>query len=194
MALWITLGAIGLILVFAISTFNSLIALRNRYKNAFAQIDVQLRRRYDLIPNLVETAKAFMEHEKGTLEAVIQARNTASNAANTIAKDPSDIAAMQTLLGAEQALTGAMGKFFALSEDYPELKSNQNMMQLSGELSSTEDKIAFARQTFNDSVTFYNTKRESFPSNIFAGLFGFQGAILFEVKEDQARKAIKVSF
>lgn len=177
-----------------IGIYNNLIKLRNRFKNAFAQIDVQLKRRYDLIPNLVETAKAYLKHERETLEAVITARNAAANAEKKAAADPGDPQALKGLLGAEAALTGTLGKLFALSEAYPDLKANQNMMQLTEELSSTENKISFARQSFNDSVMSYNTARESFPTNIIAGAFNFQEAQLFQIENEGEREAPKVSF
>lgn len=174
--------------------YNGLVTLRNRFKNAFAQIDVQLKRRYDLIPNLVETAKGYLSHERETLEAVIAARNGAASAGQAAASDPSNPDAIKKLMGAETALTGAMGKFFALSEAYPDLKANQNMMQLTEELTSTENKIAFARQAYNDSVMTYNTKREVFPAVLFSGALGFKEAQLFEVTEEREREAVKVSF
>lgn len=185
---------LGVLVIFAISIYNALVTLRNRYKNAFSQIDVQLKRRYDLIPNLVETAKGYMKHERETLEAVIQARNMASQANQKAAQNPSDPSAMKGLMGAEAALTGTLGKLFALSEAYPDLKANQNMMQLTEELTSTENKIAFARQAYNDSVMRYNTKREVFPNNIFAGMFNFSEAQLFEIEDPAAREAVKVDF
>jgi len=178
----------------AMGTYNSLVELRNRYKNGFAQIDVQLKRRYDLIPNLVETAKAYLSHERTTLEAVIAARNQAQSASQKVAGDPTNASAMKSLIGAETALTGAMGRFFALSESYPDLKGNQNMMQLTEELTSTENKISFARQAYNDGVMVYNTKREVFPSNIFANLFGFTAAEMFEITNVAEREAPKVKF
>lgn len=186
----IVLGLIG----WVIGIYNKLVALRNRFKNAFSQIDVQLKRRYDLIPNLVETAKGYMKHESETLEAVIAARNQAAGAAKAAAANPADAQAMQGLLGAEGALTGAMGRLFAVMEAYPDLKANQNMMQVSEELTSTENKIAFARQAYNDSATTYNTYRESFPQIVFAGMFGYTEATLFQVEEPGEREAVKVSF
>src|SRR5262249_17862491 len=152
-----------------------------RFRNAFAQIDVQLKRRYDLIPNLVETAKGYIKHERETLEAVIAARNQAQGAAQRAAAQPGDPQSMQQLAAAETALGGAMGRLFALAEAYPDLKANQNMMQLSEELTSTENKVAFARQAYNDAVTAYNTGRESFPGNVLAGSFGFSEARLLEI-------------
>lgn len=187
--------AVFVILIVIVGTmYNSLVALRNRVKNAFSQIDVQLKRRYDLIPNLIEVAKAYMQHERETLEAVIAARNQASDASSKAAGDPSDPDAMKALVGAEAALGGAMGKFFALAESYPDLKANQNMAQLSEELTSTENKIAFSRQAFNDGVMTYNTKRESFPTNIIAGMFNFKEAEHFEISSEEEREAPKVSF
>lgn len=183
-----------ILVVLPVSIYNRLVALRNRFKNAFAQIDVQLKRRYDLIPNLVETAKAYMQHERETLEAVIKARNQATAAESRAAQGPGDPQAMKQLMGAEQALTGALGRLFALSESYPDLKANQNMMQLTEELSSTENKIAFARQSFNDAVMHYNTAREKFPNILFAGMFGFQQASLFEIEAEQERQAPRVAF
>ena len=188
----IALGAVGLLYV--IGAYNGLVGLRNRFKNAFAQIDVQLKRRYDLIPNLVETAKGYLKHERETLEAVIAARNSASDASARAAAHPDDVGAIRGLAGAEGALSGAMGRFFALAEAYPDLKANQNMMQLTEELTSTENKIAFARQAYNDSVMAYNTRREQFPTAIIAGMFNFGPAELFEVTDAAQREAVKVSF
>ncbi len=193
-ALIIILIVVALVAFFLISQYNRLVSLRNRFTNAFAQIDVQLRRRYDLIPNLVEIAKGYMKHERETLEAVIEARNQASQAEKRAAADPSDGEAVATLMGAERALTGSLGRFFALSEAYPDLKANQNMMQLQEELASTENKIAFARQSYNDSVTRYNTARESFPTVIIAGMFNFDAAPLFVVDSEEERVAPRVSF
>ena len=183
-----------ILIAWSVSIYNKLVALRNRFKNAFAQIDVQLKRRYDLIPNFVEIAKSYMEHERETLEAVIQARNQAQQAEKQAANQPDDPNAMKNLMGAEQTLTGSLGRLFALSENYPDLKANQNMMQLSEELSSTENKIAFARQAFNDSVMNYNTYREQFPNTIFAGMFGFTQAQEFIIDVEAQREAPKVSF
>jgi LemA protein len=179
---------------YGVSVYNRLVRLRNKFKNAFAQIDVQLKRRYDLIPNLVETAKGYLKHERETLEAVIQARNAAATAEKRAAANPESSSAIKGLLGAETALTGALGKFFALSEAYPDLKANQNMMQLTEELTSTENKIAFARQAYNDSVMQYNTKRETFPTVVFAGMLGFQNAELFEIVDNQERQNVTVRF
>jgi LemA protein len=192
--LLILLGAIALVVIYVIAVYNGLVALRNQFKNAFSQIDVQLQRRYDLIPNLVETAKGYMKHERETLEAVIQARNQAVNAARAVEADPTNAMAMRALGGAENALTGMLGRFFALAEAYPDLKANQTMMQLQEELASTENKIAFARQAYNDAVMHYNNKRESFPDNIVAGSFSFTAAQLLELEEQEARKPVKVSF
>jgi LemA protein len=187
---------IVLLLVFwLVGGYNGLVRARNAFKNAFAQIDVQLKRRYDLIPNLVEIAKGYIKHERETLEAVIKARNSAQSAAQAAAAAPGNPAAMQQLGAAEGALTGVLGRMFALAEAYPDLKANQNMLSLQEELSSTENKVAFARQAFNDSVMEYNTKRESFPDNIFAGMFGFGPAELLAATESaEERKAPKVSF
>ncbi len=191
----LVLGGIALVVVFWITgQYNGLVKLRNQFKNAFAQIDVQLKRRYDLIPNLVETAKGYMKHERETLENVIKARNMAASAREQASVDPSDAAAMQQLAQAESGLGGMLGRLFALSEAYPDLKANQNMMQLTEELTSTENKISFARQSYNDSVMAYNNKREMFPSNIIAGMFSFVEAALFEVEDEQEREAVKVSF
>ncbi len=184
----------GVLVAWFASMYNGLVNLRNRFKNAFAQIDVQLKRRHDLIPNLVETAKAFLSHERGTLEAVIAARNSADAARQQAAADPGNAAAMKGLSSAEAGLTGVLGRFFALSEAYPELRSNQNMMQLSEELSTTENKIAFARQAYNDAVMRYNNKCEMVPSNIVAGMFGFQRAEFFEVEDEGQREPVKVQF
>lgn len=183
-----------IVFFWGVGIFNSLVELRNRFKNAFAQIDVQLKRRYDLIPNLVETAKGYMKHERETLEAVIQARNQAASAGSKAAADPSDASAIQGLMGAEAALSGTLGRLFALAEAYPDLKANQNMMQLTEELTTTENKIAFARQAYNDAVMTYNTKRESFPDTVIASMFNFQEAALFEIENEEEREAIKVSF
>jgi LemA protein len=184
----------GVLVAWFASTYNGLVNLRNRFKNAFAQIDVQLKRRYDLIPNLVETAKAYLAHERGTLEAVIAARNSASAARQEAAADPGNATAMRDLSTAEAGLSGVLGRFFALSEAYPELRSNQNMMQLSEELSTTENKIAFARQAYNDAVMRYNNKCEMVPSNFVAGMFGFHRAEFFEVQDEGQREPVKVQF
>lgn len=180
--------------LYLVTLYNGLVTLRNRFKNAFAQIDVQLKRRYDLIPNLVETAKGYLKHERETLEAVIKARNSAAAAEKKVADNPADAGAIQGLMGAETALTGAMGKFFALAEAYPDLKANQNMMQLTEELSSTENKISFARQAYNDAVMQYNTAREKFPAVIFAPTLGFLPAQSFEIQDPTERENISVKF
>lgn len=194
----LTLGVLGalvaLLASIVIDAYNSLVKLRNRYENAFAQIDVQLRRRYDLIPNLVEAVKGYMKHERETLEAVIQARNAAVSATSQASQAPGDPAAMQTLGNAEAVLTGSLGRLFALAEAYPDLKADRNMAQLMEELRSTENKIAFARQAFNDGVTLYNTKREVFPSNIIAGLFNFRAAQLLQETDPDVKNAPTVSF
>jgi LemA protein len=174
--------------------YNTLVALRNRFKNAFAQIDVQLKRRYDLIPNLVETAKGYLKHERETLEAVIKARNIALAASQSAAANPADANAVRGLVTAETGLAGALSRLMVVSEQYPDLKANQNMMQLTEELTSTENKIAFARQSYNDSVMSYNTSRETFPNVIFAGMFGFLPAELFKIEDPTERNAPKVSF
>ena len=190
----IFLGVLLVLAAWVALIYNGLVELRNRVKNGFAQIDVQLQRRYDLIPNLVETAKAYMAHERQTLEAVIAARNQAQSAAKTAESNPTDSAAIRALSGAESALGASLGKFFALAEAYPDLKANQNMAQLQEELSSTENRIAFARQAYNDAVMAFNTKRESFPSNLVANNFGFTEAQMLEMEDDAARKVVKVAF
>ena len=177
-----------------ISIYNGLVTHRNRYKNAFAQIDVQLKRRYELIPNLVETVKGYMAHERQTLEAVINARNIAAGAAGKAASDPSDASSIKQLNQAEGELTGALSRLMVVVEQYPDLKANQNMLALQEELTSTENKVAFSRQSFNDAVTMYNTAREVFPSNVIAGMFNFSEASLFEVDNPGERVAPKVTF
>ncbi|MBX5461353.1 MAG: LemA family protein [Steroidobacteraceae bacterium] len=179
---------------FLISQYNRLVSARNAFRNAFAQIDVQLTRRYDLIPNLVETAKGYLRHERETLEAVINARNTALAGLKAAASNPGNAAAVTQLAGAESALGGALGRLFALAEAYPDLKANQNMMQLSEELTSTENKVAFARQAYNDAVMNYNNAREMFPTSVIAGLFNFAPAQLLDIGRPEAREAPKVSF
>ncbi|WP_300619700.1 LemA family protein [Dokdonella sp.] len=179
---------------FFIGLYNGLVTARNAYKNAFAQIDVQLTRRYDLIPNLVEVAKGYMKHERETLEAVIQARNSAVSGLSAAKSSPGEAASMQQLAGADNAVTQALGRLFALSEAYPDLKANQNMMQLSEELTSTENKVAFARQAYNDAVMGYNNRREQFPGSLVAGLFGFAAAELLKIEADAKREAPKVAF
>lgn len=191
---WIILAILAGVVLFAITIYNRLVAGRNRFKNAFAQIDVQLTRRHDLIPNLVETAKRYMSHERETLEAVVNARNMAVAGLKAAASDPTDPEAMKQLASAEQGLSGALGRLFALSEAYPDLKANENMMQLSEELTTTENKVAFSRQAYNDSVMNYNTLRESFPNNLFAGWFSFLAAELLEIEDETKREAPKVSF
>src|SRR5688500_7205203 len=191
---WIVLVVIVLVAIFFVSIYNRLVGSRNAYKNAFAQIDVQLTRRHDLIPNLVETAKAYMKHERETLEAVITARNAAVTGLKNAAANPGDPSAVQQLSGAENALSGALGRLFALAEAYPDLKANQNMMQLSEELTTTENKVAFARQAFNDSVLGYNNRREMFPGSIVAGMFTFLPAQLLEIESPEKREVPQVSF
>jgi LemA protein len=192
---WIFLGVIAALVIWAIMIYNGLVALRNRFKNAFAQIDVQLKRRYDLIPNLVESVKGYMAHERNTLDAVIKARGAAVSAAQAAAAAPGDPGAMRGLAQAEGALGGALGRLVAVFEQYPDLKANTNVLSLQEELTSTENKVAFARQAFNDSVMEYNTRRESFPDTIFAGMFGFGPAELLQaIESEQERKAPKVSF
>jgi len=187
----------GLALVagmFVAGKYNLLVSLRNRFKNAYAQIDVQLKRRYDLIPNLVETAKGYLKHERETLENVIKARNVAYTASQAAASNPGDAAAVKGLMSAESGLVGAMSRLMVVAEQYPDLKANQNMMQLTEELTSTENKISFARQAYNDSVMVYNTQRESFPTNILAGMFNFAAAELFVIDQPEQRAAPKVQF
>ena len=187
---------IGIILVmWGVGIYNTLVTLRNRFENAFSQIEVQLQRRYDLIPNLVETVKGYMQHEKGTLEAVIQARNQAVGGLKQAAAHPGDAVAMQSLAAAEQALSGTLGRLFALAEAYPDLKANQNMAQLTEELTSTENRVAFARQAYNDAVTAYNTYRETFPPVIFAPIFGHaQNAEFLIFETEKIAAPPKVSF
>ncbi|MEO0367472.1 MAG: LemA family protein [Pseudomonadota bacterium] len=182
------------IIVFGITLYNRLVAARNQYKNAFAQIDVQLTRRHDLIPNLVETAKAYMAHEKDTLEAVITARNAAVTGLNNAKSDPANSDAMRELGSAESGLSGALGRLFALAESYPDLKANENMMQLSEELTTTENKVAFARQAFNDGVMIYNNLIEQFPSNFIAGWFQFTPAEMLQIEDENMRQVPNVSF
>ena len=188
-------GIIIAVIIYIIAVYNRLIALKNRFKNGFAQIDVQLQRRHDLIPNLVETAKGYMSHEKETLTQVIEARNQAVSAKQAAAAHPDDANAVTQLGKAESLLSGSLANFFALSENYPDLKANDTMAQLMEELSSTENRIGFARQAFNDAVMNYNTYREQFPQNFIGGLFGsFSEAKLLQIESEQARKAVNVSF
>lgn len=191
---WVLLGIAILLVVWGVWTYNRLVTSRNRYQNAFAQIDVQLNRRYDLIPNLVKVADRYMAHEKDTLEAVIEARNQAQSSLQKAAADPSNPEAMRELSQSEQGLSGALGRLFALSEAYPDLKANENMMQLSEELSSTENRIAYARQAFNDAVMSYNILREMFPNSLIANNFGFRRAELLEIEDPQRREAVEVNF
>lgn len=191
---WLWLALLVLAVVFVIAIYNRLVAGRNRYKNAFAQIDVQLTRRHDLIPNLVEVARKYMSHERETLEAVIQARNSAVNQLRTTASDPANPTAVKQLGEAERGLSGALGRLFALSENYPDLKASQTMMQLSESLTTTENKVAFARQAFNDAVMSYNILRESFPNNLIAGMFSFNPAELLSIEDPIKREAVKVDF
>jgi len=194
MGIAITIVVLVLIAAVVVSIYNKLVRLRNRYKNAYAQIDVQLKRRYDLIPNLVETAKGYLQHERNTLEAVITARNQAVTASQAAAANPGDPQAMKGIAGAETALTGVLGRLFALAEAYPDLKANQNMMQLSEELTSTENRVAFARQAYNDSVMTFNTTRETFPNVLIAGPLGFGPAELFIIEDKAQREAPQVKF
>ena len=194
MPLLIALAVIVVLVLFVIGIYNRLVALRNLFKNAFAQIDVQLQRRHDLIPNLVEAAKAYLKHESSTLENVIAARNQAVSARGAAAANPADGTAVQGLLGAEGALSGAMGRLFAVMESYPNLKADQTIARLMEELSSTENRVAFARQAYNDAVMEYNTARETFPNIVFAGTFGFQSAVLFDIVNPADREAPKVAF
>jgi LemA protein len=188
------LAIIAAFVIWAISIYNRLINERNRVRNAFAQIDVQLTRRYDLIPNLVEAVKGYMKHERGTLEAVINARNAAQQSLQAAKADPANAAAIKDLGASEGALGAALGRLFALSEAYPDLKANENMMQFQEELASTENKVAFARQAFNDSVLSYNNTAENFPNNIIAGMFRFELASFLEIESDEKRDVPDVSF
>jgi len=194
MTLLILLIIIVGVVVFFVGIYNGLVTARNNYKNAFAQIDVQLQRRYDLIPNLVETAKGYMKHERETLEAVIAARGAAVSGLSAAKANPGDAQAMQQLSGGENQLTQTLGRLFAVAESYPDLKANQNMMQLSEELTSTENKVAFARQAYNDGVMYYNNKREVFPNSFVANMYNFAPATPWEVESPEAKKAVKVSF
>src|ERR1700730_12943825 len=196
--IWLSCGLIAVValflLIFVVGAYNSLVTLRNRYKNAYSQIDVQLKRRYDLIPNLVETEKGYLSHERGTLEAVIAARNAAATANTRAAQNPGDASAMKELSSAESALGGVMGRLFALAEAYPDLKANTTMLNLMEELTSTENKVSFARQAYNDAVMAYNTRREVFPTNLIAGPFNFGPAELFVIEKPEQKEAPKVSF
>ena len=196
--IYIALGVLFVLFLmfamWAMGIFNNLVKLRNRFENAFSQIDVQLKRRHDLIPNLVNVAKGYMSHEKDTLEAVIQARNQAISATSAASAKPGDEKAMKDLAGAENNLNGAIGRLLMIAESYPDLKANENMLALQEELTSTENKVSFARQAYNDAVTAYNTARELFPANMIAGMFGFNNALLFEVDEEVERNAPKVEF
>jgi len=192
---YVLLGLIAAVVVWTILAYNGLVGSRNQVKNSFAQIDVQLKRRYDLIPNLVETAKGYIKHERETLEAVTRARNLAVSAHANVAADPTDAEAVKQLGAAEQALRGSLMRFFAVAEAYPDLKANQNMMQVSEELTSTENKIAFSRQAFNDSVMSYNNAVQQFPGNLIANVFGFKTAEQLAATESpEERKAVHVQF
>ena len=190
----VLVGLALIVLSMGVGIYNKLVTLRNRYKNAFAQIDVQLKRRYDLIPNLVETAKGYIKHERETLEAVTKARNIAYVASQTAASNPGDATSVKNLSAAESGLGSALSRLMVVSEQYPDLKANQNMLQLTEELTSTENKISFARQAYNDSVMAYNTDREVFPANILAGMFNFSPAELFVIDKPEQKDAPKVSF
>ena len=194
MSLLILLVIIVAVVLFLIGIYNGLVTARNGYKNAFAQIDVQLQRRYDLIPNLVEAAKKYMSYERETLEAVVAARGAAMNGLSAAKANPGDPQAMQQLSGAENQLNQSLGRLMAVAEAYPDLKANQNMMQLTEELTSTENKVAFARQAFNDAVMFYNNKREVFPNSFVANMYNFAPASPLEIETPEARKAVKVKF
>lgn len=191
---WIVLAVVAVLLVYLVSIYNGLVTSRNAYKNAFAQIDVQLQRRYDLIPNLVETAKGYLKHERETLEAVVAARGAAVAGLAAAKAKPGDPQAMQQLGAAETALSGALGRLMMVAEAYPDLKANQNMMQLSEELTSTENRVAFARQAYNDAVMSYNNRREVFPNSFVANLFNFAAAQPLDIEKPEARQAPKVSF
>ncbi len=196
-ALGILIGLVviaALIGLFFIGQYNALVSLRNRFKNAFAQIDVQLKRRNDLIPNLVETAKGYLSHERETLEAVTAARTASMSAQSKAAANPGDPGAMKELAAAESGMSGALGRLMVVAEAYPDLKANQNMMALQEELTSTENKVAFARQSYNDSVMAYNTKRESFPTNVVAGMFNFGPAELFQIEDEAEREVPQGQF
>jgi len=191
---WIILGVVVVLILFAVGSYNRLVSLRNEFKNAFSQIDVQLQRRHDLIPNLVEAAKAYLGHERETLQNVIAARNQAASARSAASANPADATAVQSLIGAEGQLTGAMGRLFAVMEAYPNLKADQTIARMMEELSSTENRVAFARQAYNDTVMLYNTTCETFPNVLFARGLGFSSAVLFDVTSAEAREAPKVKF
>ena len=193
-AILVVVAVIVVLVALVMGLYNRLVTLRNRYKNAFSQIDVQLKRRYDLIPNLVETAKGYIRHERETLEAVVAARNRAVTAEQAAAARPGDPEAMRQLGSAEAGLTGTLGRLFAVAEAYPDLKANQTMQTLMEELTSTENRVAFARQAYNDGVTQYNTARETMPTALVAGAFGFQEAHLWQIEAPQEREAVKVTF
>jgi len=190
----IFLGLIVVVAVFGIGIYNRLVNSRNRVKNAFAQIDVQLTRRYDLIPNLIESVKGYMKHERETLEAVISARNAAASGLTAAKADPANADAIKQLAAAEATLGGALGRLFALAEAYPDLKANENMLRFQEELASTENKVAFARQAFNDAVLTYNNTRENFPNNIVAGMFRFEAASFLDIESEEKRTVPEVSF
>jgi LemA protein len=194
MSFFISLGLLAAVIVWGIALYNNLVNLRNRVRNAFSQISVQLTRRYDLIPNLVEAVKGYMSHERETLEAVVQARNAAMSGLQAAAADPSNGEAIKALAGAEAALSGTLGRLFALAEAYPDLKANENMMQLQEELTSTENKVAFSRQAFNDSVMTYNTACQNFPNNLIANSFNFEHAEFLEIESEEKREVPQVSF
>ena len=194
MEFWILLAIVVALVAFAIRIFNRLVGLRNRVRNSFAQIDVQLTRRYDLIPNLVESVKGYMKHERETLEAVITARNAAVSGLKAASADPSNAQAIKELAGAEAALGGALGRLFALAESYPDLKANENMLRFQEELSSTENKVSFSRQSFNDSVMTYNTACEKFPDSVIAGMFQFKLSEFLEIEQPEKREVPEVSF
>ena len=194
MVIIVTLVVLAVIVIYVISMYNNLVNSRNRVGNAFSQIDVQLTRRYDLIPNLVEAVRGYMGHERGTLEAVVNARNAAVAGLKKAAADPSDPDAIKALAAAETTLGGTLGRLFALTEAYPDLKASQNMRELQEELSSTENKVAFARQAFNDSVLGYNNACQSFPGNLIANNFGFKLAEYLEIEQPEKRAVPKVSF
>jgi LemA protein len=190
----VLVAIVVIVVLSAIGMYNNLVRLRNVFKNAFSQIDVQLKRRYDLIPNLVETAKGYIKHERETLEAVTAARNIAVAANKNVASQPGDPQSMQAMIAAESGLSGALGRLIAVSESYPDLKANQTMARLMEELTSTENKISFSRQAYNDSVMTYNTACQTFPGSIFAGTFNFQAATLWEITDTKEREAVKVQF